>query len=307
MFSKQMENLIQATLEDGKLEENEKAALIKRAQKEGIDLDELEIYINSLLQKRKRELNKENEEREEKHQQAKKEAFGQVCPNCGKQVPPLTLKCDCGYEFIKEKHESSVKLLYDRINNIQLTDAEIDSCSNVVKEEVDKEYRVVYDANGNVAKKLDEEKANNLKFQKKLDIIQSFPVPNTKEDIMEFLALAVPNSKTKGGLWGTIIGRIILLIIAVVVVFLLCVIFGPEGNRRDASGTLIGTGLAFFIALFGGAIISEVDKGTIRHNKMANAWRAKFDQVMIKARSLRGDPEFTQKLDYYENLMNSKK
>lgn len=58
MFSKGLEDLIKATLEDGILEDYEKEALIKRAQKEGVDLTELEIYINSLLQKRKRELKK---------------------------------------------------------------------------------------------------------------------------------------------------------------------------------------------------------------------------------------------------------
>lgn len=52
MFSKDLEDLIQATLEDGVLEDFEKAALIKRAQAEGVDLAELEIYINSILQKR---------------------------------------------------------------------------------------------------------------------------------------------------------------------------------------------------------------------------------------------------------------
>ena len=56
MFSKELENLIQATLEDGVLEEHEKAAIIKRAEREGVDIAELEIYINSLLQKRAREL-----------------------------------------------------------------------------------------------------------------------------------------------------------------------------------------------------------------------------------------------------------
>jgi len=56
MFSKELENLIQATLEDGILEDYEKAALQKRAQTEGVDLTELEIYINSIMQKRKREL-----------------------------------------------------------------------------------------------------------------------------------------------------------------------------------------------------------------------------------------------------------
>lgn len=47
MFSKELENLIQATLEDGVLEDYEKAALVKRATAEGVDLTELEIYINS--------------------------------------------------------------------------------------------------------------------------------------------------------------------------------------------------------------------------------------------------------------------
>ena len=62
MFSKELESLIQATLEDGKLEDFEKAALAKRAQAEGVDLAELEIYINSLRQRRARELNPKREE-----------------------------------------------------------------------------------------------------------------------------------------------------------------------------------------------------------------------------------------------------
>ena len=33
-------------------------------------------------------------------------------------------------------------------------------------------------------------------------------------------------------------------------------------------------------------------------------WRAKFDQVLMKGRSMRGDAEFQSQLDYYENLLN---
>ena len=61
MFSKELESLIQATLEDGILEDNEKAALVKRAQAEGVDLAELEIYINSIMQKRQKELEAKRE------------------------------------------------------------------------------------------------------------------------------------------------------------------------------------------------------------------------------------------------------
>ena len=118
MFSKELESLIQATLEDGKLEDFEKAALAKRAQAEGVDLAELEIYINSLLQRRARELNQKREEELNMLSKQKKEAFGRVCPNCGAQVKAMTLRCDCGYEFTKAKAVSSVNLLYDKLNSV---------------------------------------------------------------------------------------------------------------------------------------------------------------------------------------------
>lgn len=46
-----------------------------------------------------------------------------------------------------------------------------------------------------------------------------------------------------------------------------------------------------------------VKKGTdiIEDNKTAEVWRSKFDQVLMKGRSLRGDPDFQKQLDYYEN------
>lgn len=78
MFSKELENLIQATLEDGVLEDYEKAALVKRATAEGVDLTELEIYINSILQKRKKEHDLAEDAKQEKIDQKKKEEFGRV-------------------------------------------------------------------------------------------------------------------------------------------------------------------------------------------------------------------------------------
>lgn len=55
MFSKKLEDLIQAALQDGVLTEQEKAAIMKRAQEEGEDKDEVEIYIQSLIQKKTQE------------------------------------------------------------------------------------------------------------------------------------------------------------------------------------------------------------------------------------------------------------
>ena len=97
MFSKELEALIEATLADGVLEDNEKAALVKRAQAEGVDLGELEIYINSIMQKRMQTKTAEEEARDNAAAAAKKEAVGRTCPHCGTVIPPLAEQCPgCG-------------------------------------------------------------------------------------------------------------------------------------------------------------------------------------------------------------------
>lgn len=94
MFSKELENLIQASLVDGVLADKEKMALIKRAEQEGVELAELEIYIDSLLQKR---VQTERVSREEKALAHEKERKGNVCHHCGTPIPPLTRTCpNCG-------------------------------------------------------------------------------------------------------------------------------------------------------------------------------------------------------------------
>ena len=52
MFSERLEFLIHNAIEDGVITEKERDAIIRRAQAEGEDLDEVDIYIQSLLQKR---------------------------------------------------------------------------------------------------------------------------------------------------------------------------------------------------------------------------------------------------------------
>lgn len=282
MFSKELENLIQATLEDGILEDYEKAALVKRAEAEGVDLAELEIYINSILQRRKRELAKEQDAKQEIFDQKKKEAFGRTCPNCGKQVPPLTLKCDCGYEFTANHQISSVQILSEKIEKI--LEKPLPNNDEKRKEEIEN------------------------RDQQIREIISVFPVPNLKEDIIEFLSLSLPKSRRKGGFLGSMMNRFLIVAIITIIIVVVCVIKAINAEDEDA---MVWPILAIFY-LGGGAagagsvLAMKVDIETIRWNKNADVWRAKFDQVLIKGRSLRGDPEFTQQLDYYENLLNKK-
>lgn len=273
MFSKELENLIQATLEDGVLEENEKAALVKRAEREGVDIAELEIYIKSLLQKRARELENEKTAERKKVEKEKKEAFGRKCPKCGAQVPPLTLKCECGYEFTKKESVSSVQVLFNEISKIS------------EKEE-------------------DEDKRN----ERIRETISICPVPNTKEDIIEFLSLSVSKAKKKGGLWGTVGGRLMVFLpIVAIVIILEILLIDPDakmGHYRHAEPVfpfilIITVGASFFISV----ALTQVDKEILMWNKNARVWRSKFEQVLMKGRSLRGDAEFTRQLDYYESML----
>lgn len=256
MFSKELENLIQATLEDGILEDYEKAALMKRAEAEGVDLAELEIYINSILQRRKRELREREDEREQEHQKEKKQAFGRVCPNCGKQVPPMTLKCDCGYEFTTDKAVSSFQLLSEKLNSIN-------------------------EGIGKIGEKKE-------KVRKKIDLISTFPVPNSKEDINEFLAMSLSFTNKK---LGFLEQKKYVLILAIIgsVLSLPLILAGGLGALL-----IIGIWIGFSQAPF-------------LEENLKKAWSAKFEQVLIKGRSLRGDAEFTQQLDYYENLYKENK
>lgn len=113
-FSDRLKNLIDNALEDGQLTEQERNAIIRRAQAENEVIDEVDIYIQSLQQKRLKELKDEAQQKAEKERvasmkarEAKEKAEAEdekerstilrKCPACGATLPPLTSVCpECG-------------------------------------------------------------------------------------------------------------------------------------------------------------------------------------------------------------------
>lgn len=191
------------------------------------------------------------------------------CPNCGAPVKAGATRCDgCGYEFsnVKAVHSSSV--FFEAIQ----------------KEMASKEERETRN-----------EKINMM--------INSFPVPTTKEDILEFLYMGIPNSKKKGNfislypaISGVIIGIVIILMGS----------FGfvnehsieVEGGvfRAYAGGVFMLAIVAWWLPLVCGGIMymmmNSKSKELHDANQRANAWRSKTEQVLAKARiSLAGDPD----------------
>lgn len=158
MYDERIEGLIKAALVDGMLTEKEKQVLFKRAQEQGIDLDEFEMILDARLV----ELQKEEKEKAAKSA-PKSDKYGDVrkCPVCGALVPALAVSCsECGYEFTGIEASSSAQKLARLISDIR--------------------------AGAN------KRNSNGLKEQLKLDneiesVVNTFPVPNTKNDLFDLM------------------------------------------------------------------------------------------------------------------------
>ena len=112
MYSKRIEELIDAALEDGVLTEKEKKVLFKNAKAEGIDLDEFEMILDD-------KVSKAQQTQHPSHQRKEKRGNIIVCPNCGAQVSSLAGICSkCGHEFTGIAANSSAQMLANKIEKI---------------------------------------------------------------------------------------------------------------------------------------------------------------------------------------------
>ncbi len=190
MYNEKLEALITAALADGVLTEKEKQILFKKAEAMGIDLDEFEMVLDARLVELKKKEAKANQQYQLEMEKAKSaqpsapksEKYGDVrkCPACGAIVPSMAAKCpECGYEFTNVEANSSTRLLMQKIDEIQAQYAELTAnVDNKDESTLTRGYQVKH--------QLDDRTAQ---------LIQNFPIPNTREDLIEFLTLCIGNSK----------------------------------------------------------------------------------------------------------------
>lgn len=163
MFSKELEEIIEAVLADGEITDKERAVLHRRAMAEGIDIDEFDIIINGRLVKR----NAEKERQMVTPPRLPSNKHGEIrkCPNCGAVVEPGNPRCDeCGYAFVGLKANSSREKLQQILAEIERRHS-----SNL---------KSVFFPQGRISE-LD-------------NAINTFPIPTTKEDLLEFIMFLEP-------------------------------------------------------------------------------------------------------------------
>lgn len=105
LIPEELDALIQEYLTDGVLTSKEREVILKKAEKMGIDRDEIDLYLDAQVQKI-----------DQASDAAVRKQKGKACPFCGAPVPQLADKCpECGQFITPEAN----KELQDILDNLE--------------------------------------------------------------------------------------------------------------------------------------------------------------------------------------------
>lgn len=157
MYDQSLEQLIDAVIADGVITDQERKVVFKKAASLGIDQDEIEVYLEGKLS----QLNSKGANKSSKYGAVR------TCPNCGANIGSFAAKCpECGHEITDINANSSVKSLQKQLD------------------EIDKESR-----NSAIGSMLSSTFGIGKAVDRKIQLIENFAIPNTKEDLIEFAML----------------------------------------------------------------------------------------------------------------------
>ncbi|MCC6816969.1 MAG: hypothetical protein IT267_11200 [Saprospiraceae bacterium] len=171
----EIENLINMALANGEVTEKERGIILRKAETLGLDKDEIEMVLDGKIAL----LNKQNNiSQTNSTPKNNKEGDIKKCPSCGASVQAFATKCsDCGHEFRNIDSANSIKELIKKLEDAELMARNAKSGGGLV---------------GGLMSMIDGETAIEKRiYEAKSSVLTTFPIPNTKEDILEFLALSV--------------------------------------------------------------------------------------------------------------------
>lgn len=189
MYSEKLESLIEAIIADGEIEESEMLVLKKAAVKEGEDPDELEIIVKGRLAKMQKAQAAQVPPMPVEPVNLENAKHGNLmsCPSCGAQVIGGKAFCpECGYNFSNVKANSSAEKLAAKLQElVEKENANSPEATGILSG-LGKAYGSMF---SQAAKQLSGKK------DPKVTCIENFPVPNTREDLLEFLTSIQPKAK----------------------------------------------------------------------------------------------------------------
>jgi hypothetical protein len=198
MYSEKLEKLITFALADGVLTDKKRQVLLKNAEAEGIDPDEFEMVLDGMLY-----------EKQQLSTTGEMEVPTQVAPQQLENQRKVS-SIQQLFKLLEEEEEKRMEKLKKELEKRQ-TERKQFNVKNVGK--IAKNIfadsipglsivsGLKDELLGNEEDRADAELKEEIKDQiieKKKQIILTFPIPISKDDILEFLSVSVPYSK-KGG------------------------------------------------------------------------------------------------------------
>lgn len=192
MLTPELEQLIQYALADGVLTDKERAVLMKKAEAAGADLDEFEMILEAKVHEAKKAAAAAAPKASNKEGEVRK------CPHCGSPVSSFRTTCqECGHEFRNAEAVKSAAILFEQIKSLEMEKTRELALHEDNKNKQLKAFGGVYSRErrkqrDDLVENLNEaEKAIKKRFNEaKASLIKLYAVPNTNQDLLEFLTMA---------------------------------------------------------------------------------------------------------------------
>lgn len=150
----ELDDLIQEYLTDGIISAKERQVLLNKAQSLGLNVDEVDLYIDAQQQKADQAVAATMNKRR-----------GKTCPYCGSSIPELTDKCpNCGGNITPEASkelEEIFERLEEALVNFKSGDADSVSRSKAEVERYVRKARMYYGSNPKIQHLLEEVEAES--------------------------------------------------------------------------------------------------------------------------------------------------
>ena len=174
LIPEELNALIQQYLTDGVLTDKERQVILNKAEKMGIDRDEIDLYLDAEVQKI-----------DQQTDAAVRKQKGKTCPFCGGSVPQLTDKCPhCGENITPEASSE----LQEIVDNLEEALVDFKSGNDIAKskatvERFMRKAKLYYGNNPKIQKLLEDVEMESLEAE---NVAKVYALKNTFVNILTY-------------------------------------------------------------------------------------------------------------------------
>ena len=157
LIPEELSALIQEYLTDGVLTDKERQVILNKAEKMGLDRDEIDLYLDAQVQKI-----------DQQTDAAVRKQKGKTCPYCGGSIPLLTDKCPHCNENITPEASKELQEIFDNLEEalVDFKSGKDIAKSKATVERFMRKAKMYYGNNPKIQKLLEEVEMESAKAEK---------------------------------------------------------------------------------------------------------------------------------------------